>query len=299
MLGRYVDTTQAGSFSGADNFARSIRQDPKSVRRELKLLDAYAQHHPIKKHFPRRRVYVNGINDQWAMDLADIQKQSRFNHRQKFLLCVLDVFSKKAWVEPLARKTGPRVAAALERVFNRAGVYPRSIQADFGTEFYNSNVDRLLKSKGIKLFSTSTEPKCSIAERFIRTFMTKVERYKTHNKTRKFIDKLKDFEWLYNNSYHRSIKMRPSEVTKENEDQVRGNLYDDVETIPIPSFKSGDRVLVRRRKKVFEKGYSHNYLPEVFKVSYAKVTNPCVYVLKDLKGNEITGVFYEQDLLKL
>jgi hypothetical protein len=77
----------------------------------------------------------------------------------------------------------------------------------------------------------------------------------THNRTKKFVDKLPEFERLYNNSYDRSIKMTPLQVSKANEREVYNNLYS-VVTMDYtrPKFKLDDHVLVARTKKAFEKG---------------------------------------------
>jgi len=137
-------------------------------------------------------------------------------------------------------------------------------------------------------------------ERFIRTIFGKIQRYLTHNNTKKFVDKLKYFESLYNHSYHRSIKMAPCEVNKNNEVEVYNNLYPEkTENYTLPKFKRGDPVLVARKKKPFEKGYSTNYFNEVYFVVKVRGTTPRVYSLIDRKGTPILGGFYAQQLLKV
>jgi transposase InsO family protein len=145
---------------------------------------------------------------------------------------------------------------AFDKIMTRTGGVPKRIHVDEGTEFLNKTMYAYLKKKGINIFWTYSPLKSVIIERFIRTLFGKIERSLTLNKTRKFVDKLPDFEKIYN-SYHRSIKMAPIQVTKENEKQAFANLYPD--TVPMdytrPKFKIGDKVLAAKTKKTFEKGY--------------------------------------------
>ena len=71
-------------------------------------------HKPIKRKFEKRRVLVNGIDRIWAADLVDMQVFSKFNRGIKYLLAVIDVFSKYGWLIPLKDKTGKSVASALK-----------------------------------------------------------------------------------------------------------------------------------------------------------------------------------------
>src|SRR4051812_26568813 len=116
---RYLKTTEPGGFSGLSTFILSNKKLPfkrKLVQAELKKLKSYRLHAPAYKRFPRRRVYVSRMYEQWMMDLIDIQSHSRFNYRQKFLLVVIDGFSKQAWIEAIPNKKGQTVAAALEKI---------------------------------------------------------------------------------------------------------------------------------------------------------------------------------------
>ena len=74
-------------------------------------------HKSVKRKFKRRRVLVNGKDKIWAADLVDMQAFSKFNRGVKYLLAVIDVFSKYNWLIPLKDKTGKSVASALEVIF--------------------------------------------------------------------------------------------------------------------------------------------------------------------------------------
>ena len=110
-------------------------------------------HKPIRRKFKRRRVLV---------DLVDMQAFSKFNRSVKYLLAVIDVFSKYGWLIPLKDKTGKSVASALKTIFE--GRKPEKMWVDKGKEFYNKDVKDL-----IELYSTENEEKSSVVERWIRT----------------------------------------------------------------------------------------------------------------------------------
>ena len=103
----------------------------------------------------------------------------------------------------------------------------------------------------------------------------------------------------YNNSYHRSIKMKPKIASlKSNEAIVRNNLYNFNITNKKPKFSIGDKVRISLLKNTFEKSYTSNYSQEISIIDDIKTSNVHYYFLKYLNGEKIDGMFYEQELLK-
>ena len=248
------------------------------------------------KNFRKRRVYVNEIDKIFAADLVDMQQFSRYNNGVKYLLTVIDIFSKYGWIIPLKNKTGLEVATALNKVFKERK--PHFLWVDKGKEFYNTHVKNL-----VTLYSTENEEKSSIAERWNRTMKEKMFKYFTANSTRKYIDILDELVDQYNNTIHSSIGMTPKEASKKkNEVKVWRNLYGDYSSKPmkrkVPKFKVGDKVRITRKKGVFEKGYTTRWTEEIFTVSKVRYTDPITYKIVDNNNEEIQGSFYEQELQK-
>ena len=133
-------------------------------------------------------------------------KFSEWNKGFKYLLMVIDVFSKFGCIEPLKDKKGETVAAAFEKIFKLR--QPQLLWTDKGREFYNKNVNQLLSQKNIKLYSTENEEKSSVVERFNRTIKEKMWKMFSANNTI-YIDKIDELLKTYNSSFHRSIKMAP------------------------------------------------------------------------------------------
>ena len=251
-------------------------------------------HKPVRRKFKRRRVLVSGIDKIWAADLADMQAFSKSNHGIKYLLTVIDVFSKYGYLIPLKDKTGKSIASVLKTIFKKRK--PEKMWVDKGKEFYNKDVKEL-----IELYSTENEEKASVVERWIRTMKERMWKYFTDNNTNVYIGILPDLVEDYNNTRHSSIKMTPVEASKKkNELTVWRNLYPDrLKNIDInPKFSIGDKVRISKKKKTFEKGYTTRWTEEIFTITKINRTSPVTYKIADLNGEEIDGTFYEPELQK-
>ena len=256
---------------------------------ELKKKDlAEELHKPIRKKFKKRRVLVNGIDK----ILVDMQAFTKFNRGVKYLLAVIDIFSKYCWLIPLKDKTGKSVASASKTIFEERK--PEKMWVDKGKEFYNNDVKDL-----IELYSTENEEKSSVVERWIRTMKEKMWKYFSAKSTNLYIDQLPDLVKQYDNTRHSSIKMTPVKASKkENELKVWRNLYPEhLEIRDInPKFSVGDKVRISKKKKTFEKGYTTRWSEEIFTIVEVKLTSPLTYKIADLNGEEIQGTFYEPEL---
>ena len=223
---------------------------------------------------------------------------SKENDGYNYLLTVIDCFSKYAWAIPIKNKTPEEIIKSFDYIFKERR--PIKLQTDKGKEFKNKKFQSFLKEHNVIWFTTDSEFKASIVERFNRTLKTKMWKYFTQFGTRKWIDIVDDLVYNYNNTYHTSIKMMPIEGSKkENETQVYKNLYtNEVKTNKVNKFKVGDKVRISKYKSVFEKGYLPNWTTELFTVSKVLKTSPVTYKIKDFNDDEVTGIFYEQELVK-
>ena len=251
---------------------------------------------PKRNVFPRRHVYSPDVDDTWTADLADMQKYARTNKGYRYILVVLDLFSRYSWARPLKNKTGDEVASAFKDIF-KGGRKTKRLWCDRGTEFYNSPVQLLLEENNIQLFSTNNEPKATIAERFIRTLRKKIESNYILTQTTVWCDILPQLIHEYNTTYHRTIKTTPEKASQpENYQRVYHALYAR-KGVPITQkFFVGDRVRISVHKGKFEKGATANWSEEIFEVSDVISTNPITYKIKDLAGEEVKGGFYNEQL---
>ena len=153
--------------------------------------DAYTLHKPVRQNFKRNHVLVGGIDEQWQMDLADMQSLKKYNDGYRYLLVCIDVFSKYAWVIPLKTKTGLALVEAFKGILS-LGRKPEKILTDPGTEFFNKHFLALMSSEEIHLYNTFNETNASIVDRLICTLKTKMWRYFTAKRTLRYIDMLSD-----------------------------------------------------------------------------------------------------------
>ena len=171
-------------------------------------------HKPIIRKFEKRKVYSTFKDNIWGVDLADMQLLSKYNKGIRFLLCVIDIFSKYAWVVPLKDKKGISIVKAFRSILKQSNSKrkPNKIWVDKGSEFYNAYFKKWLRDNNIVMYSTHNEGKSVVAERFIRTLKGKIFKYMTSISKNVYIDKLDDIVDEYNNTYHTAIKMKPIDV---------------------------------------------------------------------------------------
>ena len=122
-------------------------------------------------------MYSSFRDNIWGADLADMQLLSRYNREYRFLLCVIDIYSKNAWVIPLKDKKGISIVNAFQKIIVDSRRRPNRIWIDKGSKFYDNSFKKWIKENDITMYSTNNEGKSVIVERFIRTLKTKIYKY--------------------------------------------------------------------------------------------------------------------------
>lgn len=298
----YYDESRPGSYGGVEALARvSKRTKKKKITDWLESQDTYTIHKPIKRKFRRRKVITGGINHQFQADLVDLQSIKRENKKTTFLLTCIDVFSKYAYVIPIKDKTGKSIVSAFKQIFRQLDEPPYLLQTDSGPEFLNKVFQKYLKESKVKHFVTwNNDTKSSIIEIFNRTLKRRMFRYFTRNNTKRYIDVLPSLVKSYNNTYHRSIKLTPSQVSSDNEEEVWQRLYATTSETKRKTYPLGSRVRISKVKGLFEKGYLPNWTDELFTISNVlHRTNPVTYEVKDDGGEVLKGTFYHEELQKV
>ena len=161
-------------------------------------------HKPIIRKFKKRAVYSAFKDNIWAAALADMQLISKFNKGFRFLLCVIDIYSKYAWVVSLKDKKGVSIVNAFQSILKKSNRKSNKIWVDKGSEFYNRSMKSWLEKNDIEMYSTYNEGKSVAAERFIRTIKNKIYKHMTSISKNVYIDKLDDIVNEYNNTKHRT-----------------------------------------------------------------------------------------------
>ncbi|RWS23397.1 hypothetical protein B4U80_10559, partial [Leptotrombidium deliense] len=259
----------------------------------------YTLHKAKRKTFKRNRIKVSRINEQWEADIVDMQEFQKQNNNFKYLLTVIDVFSKVAYVVPIKSKSADNTVKAMHGLFKK--VTPESLRTDKGLELKNNKMKDLFSAYGVNYFTSKDKNiKCAVVERFNRTLKAKMFKYFTANGTRKYINELQNFVKAYNRTVHRSIGMRPMDVKKENEKMVYSKLYGDLVTNNVKSkIIKGDKVRVTYEQKPFDKSYYPNWTDHIYTVSDVSKNSKPLITLKSHDGKIIEKRFYPEEVQKI
>ena len=255
-------------------------------------------HKPLRVNYVKRHVFVRRASEIYGADLIDYSSLSKQNSGFKWILMIIDCFSKFGWAIALKNKSGPEVLRGLKVVYEKSPSL--KLWVDEGREFYNKDVQNYLKSKGVLLYSTHNKEKCSIVERWNRTVKSKLEKYFTANYTKRYIDILQDLIDLYNRTKHRSIKMAPDEARLDkNHDRVFRNLYESrMRELgeQKPKFTLGQKVRIALELGAFDKKYGINWTDDVYTIKEILKTRPLTYSVMDENGHVLKGRYYNEDL---
>ena len=308
----YYNPRKKSAFAGFNKLWKYVRASGRNITRKnlndwLSKQDVYTSHHPIIRRFARKKVVTRGVDDVWDADLLDMTKLSKDNDGVSFLGIFIDIFSRFLYVIPMKNKTTKETLYAIKEVFKESRSQPETLRSDAGKEFLGKEVKDYLADREIYQQIARNEHKANYAERVIKTLKGKIYKYLYANKTKRYIDALEDLVDGYNNSYHSGIKCSPSSVTKQNQYEVWVNQY-----IPQPRSKA-DQLKKKKKAKFsvdtlvrisnirtpFSRGFGQTFSEELFVIKNVFPGIPITYRLKDLNGEEIKGLFYEPELVRV
>ena len=173
---------------------RSLGVSRRAVRDWLETQDTYTRYKSIVRKHKYRKTFVKDLADQVQLDLVDMGKYGSKNKGYRWILTAVEILSRYAFAIPVRRKDGKNMMKAvellLERFKKRFGNYPNFVQFDEGKEFYNVGVRNFLKSHDVSYFSTQSEKKAAVVERFNRTLKAMMWKYFYSKGTYAWIDVL-------------------------------------------------------------------------------------------------------------
>ena len=223
---------------------------------------------PPKKYYPTNKTNVYHIDEIWSLDILDLKDYGPENNRgYKYVLVVIDNFSKFGWTLPLKNKNAQTIKDSFEKFLITSKTSPILIESDRGKDFYNIIFQDFLNKNNIKLYSRNSSLGAVFAERFNLTIRNLLKRPVFEKGDGNWIDVLPKITKQYNNKVHSSTKLTPIQASlKKNEGYVYKNLLDKRKKIK-PKFQVNDLVRTADLKKTFSKGDTTNCSYKLYKIT--------------------------------
>jgi hypothetical protein len=293
---KWYDPEDEAGYGGVQKLKEKTKMSKSKTEKWMSNQLAYTLNRPIRKRFPTRAYKTGGINDLWQADLMEMIPYSKINSGYKYILTVIDVFSRFARAVPLKSKSAKDMHEASKKIFNNQR--PRHLQTDEGKEFYNSSVKSILDKLKIKHYSVYSQYKAAVVERFNRTLREKLAKHFVATGKKKWVDVLPKLITSYNNSKHRGLNgLRPVDIGLKEQSKL-WYAQNSEEKVPVPKYKVGDHVRISRiSASPFIKNFRNNWSDEVYTISKIdSKSKPIMYIIKDIDGEQLGGKFYTEEL---
>lgn len=303
---QYLDPSVPGSLGGLQRFLSENKRYGNSqfVLDTLKKLQTYSVHRPRKPVGKRRKVIVGGKNIILAADLADVQNWNpRINKGTKYLLIIVDIFSKFVSIYPIKNKSGAIVSKAFDEHFKK---HPEQsnckIWVDRGKEFISKLTQNILNKYGVSIYHTyNAKLKSVYAESFVKLVKLRIARLLTEKGNKKYFEELPKIENAMNNEKKRSTGFAPVEIKSFKEESLAWHrqfrsILDQRQR--LPNFKLNDKVRIHKEKLLFSKVYKESWSDEIFYIAQIFKYHPLIlYSIKDIQGSILPFKFYDFELL--
>ena len=325
----YEDFESPAGYSGISKLYKHIRSncDRKDISKNdilefLKSLDSQTLHGQVSRRFMRKPVKVSGPGQIIGVDYADLGTFIMgFNENYRYVLVLMDCFSRKVELTAFKNKTSNNYISALQKYLHiNKGLKYHKVFSDEDQAFLSNNADRFYKKNKLVRYSVKSRKfKNSLVERFIQNLKNYLFRYFTHNKTYKFTDILNSFQLKYNSTPHKGLcyktpnkihELTDPNIIKEHESEQMVQKIKNYGTSIITKekkilnshnsiLKAGTyvRLLLSNAERVFAKTSSEQiYTTEIFKIYFVDKRLPVTYYLEDLNGEKIIGVVYRNEI---
>ena len=298
------------AFSAPARVAEHFRISKEKAREILEHSEGYTLHREYKQPRQYNPYYVHGRREQVQADLIDTNLISARNDGVKFLLVLIDIFTKRVWLYPLENKRAVTMRNVLRQWLNSLDVAPAKLMTDRGWEFANAPVRQLLASHNVEWQPANGMLKACIAERVNKTLQILIYKYLSENETTRYIDVLPQLVDTYNKRGHRTLEnMSPLEADlPENEARVQAIFHERYEKLgrerKPPKFEVGTlvRIKVLAKKITNEaRAYAEQFKGEYFKIARINrtVAVPLYYLRSVDDGELIEGGFYANELQRI
>ena len=305
----YFNPEHPASFESPLRLYKAVKKDKihqishREIRKWIQNKESYSKNKAVNRQFQRSRVIVSGIDDQWDIDLASFISFADENDQYKYLVCVIDIFSRYAWIIPIENKKAENIVQAFNIILD-SGRKPKRLRSDAATDFTSKKFQKNLNEKKIIHFTTHSEKQANYVERFIQTIKSKIFRYIVERNNARYIDVLPKLVSSYNKTWHSGIRCEPINVTKRNEKELWWQMFwpkhkyiKKKRKKIMYKFNINDTVRISYTRAAFSREYSMKWSTEIFKIKrrYNRLGIP-IYTLNDWSNDPVAGTFYESEL---
>ena len=248
---------------------------------------------PPKKNYATNKTDVYHIDKIWSLDILDLKDYGpKNNRRYRYVLVIIDKFSKYGWTILLKNKNAQTIKDSFENILINAKRSPKLLEGDRDRGFYNNNFQDFLNKNNINLCSRNSSYGVVFAERFNRTIRDLPKRPVFENGDGNWIDVLPTITKQYNNRIHSSTKLTPIQASlKKNEGFVYKNLIDNCKKVKT-KFQINDLVRTADLKRTFSKGDTTNWSYKLYKITEIINDTIPIYNIDNLSER------YNESLLK-
>lgn len=220
----------------------------RGIQRQLQKINALQIHQPVRQRETQKRYGKENSKAPLVSvqaDLADVHQTARWNKGVRYLLLVVDVYSKYVWVVALTDRTAEKLLKALDVVFKQMGRLPQNFTSD--NEFNKTWFSNIYGDRMKLHFTDPGEKfKTGLVERTIRTFRDLIKRYMMHNHSKDYISTLPELVYNYNNTRSSRTDQTPfSLLSGKRSPTVRARMPDNP---PDEPFLSKEANAQRKRR---------------------------------------------------
>ena len=219
-------------------------------------------------NYATNKTDVHHVDDTWSLVILDLKDYGPENNKNyRYVLVIIDNFSKFGWTVPFKNKSAQLIKDSFENILISSKRRPNLIKSDRGKEFYNNVFQDFLNENNIKLYSRNSSNGAVFAERFNRTIRDLLKKIVFEKSDANWIDVLPTITKQYNNRKQSSTKLTPIQASlKKNEGYVYKNLIDKLKKIK-PKFQINHLVRTADLKKTFSKGDTTNWSYKLNKIT--------------------------------
>lgn len=308
----YSDLSNPAGLGSIKKLYKEIKKRDKNVRvndvkKFLSGKPSYTLNKLTRKKFPRRKFIFKKPGIVLAADVTYVKYYMDTN--DPYILILMDAYSRYVWAYPIKTINSCVISKILDNFFKNSIYNFEKLFTDGGKEFVNKKVNKICEKYNIERYSTfQRDIKVSFLERFNRTLKEKIARYVVHFNNEKYSDVLHTFIQTYNYTNHQYLLGKsPTDVYLQNDweqiKKISRSIYrkhsKKIKSV-VNRLSRGQVVRIKNETNVFSRVYNVKNSYELFKVDKININHvPVTYLLKDLEGKKIDGIFYREELVEV